>query len=163
MFSTYQKPHNRYLYIPYQSHHRSHVFRAFIRGELIRYTVTNSRAADFQQVSQLFWQRLVARGYPQRFLRPIFDGVAHVDRARYMSQQQQQQQQRRQQRLRGPPVFLTVNDQHAHSRINLGKVINSIYQHYQHVPELVELFGDRIVVAYSNPPCLGRLLVKAAH
>jgi len=35
MFSTYQKPHNKYLYIPFQSHHRSHVFRAFVRGELI--------------------------------------------------------------------------------------------------------------------------------
>ena len=60
-------------------------------------------------------------------------------------------------------MFLTVNDQHAHSRMNLGRVINSIYQRYQHVPELVELFGDRIVVAYSNPPSLSRLLVKAAH
>lgn len=161
LFTTHQKSHSKYLYIPYQSHHRPHVFRAFIRGELIRYAVTNTRQSDFQHMADLFWQRLVIRGYPPRFLQPIFAGVTHDARIRYLQQPSHQQQQRQQRHA--PPVFVAVNDQHAHMRMNLGKVINDVYQQYVHVPELREIFGDRVVVAYRNPPNLGKLLVKANH
>jgi hypothetical protein len=96
VFSTYQKPYNKYLYIPFQSHHRSHVFRAFVRGELIRYVITNTLTTDFLKMADLFRTRLVARGYPMTFLvQPIFDAITHADR-RYYLQQQQQRQQRQQ-------------------------------------------------------------------
>ena len=158
VFTTYQKAHNKYLYIPFQSHHRSHVFRAFIRGELIRYAVTNSRLRGFQQQVELFYQRLVARGYPTKLLGSIFASVAHADRQHYLQQPQQSHTP-----PRAGPVFVTVNDQHAHSRMNLSRVLNDVYHKYQHVPELHDMFGDRVVVAYSNPPSLGKLLVKASH
>jgi len=100
MFSTYQKPHNKYLYIPFQSHHRSHVFRAFVRGELIRYAVTNTLSADFLKVAAVFKQRLLARGYPNSFLQPIFDTITHADRQYYLQQQQHHRQQQQQQQQR---------------------------------------------------------------
>jgi len=56
MFSTYQKPHNKYLK-----------------------------------------QRLLARGYPNSFLQPIFDTITHADRQYYLQQQQHHRQQRQQQ------------------------------------------------------------------
>jgi len=69
--------------------------------------------------------------------------------------QQQQQQQT-------PLVVVVVNDINTHSRMNLSKVINDVYRRYkQSVPDLHELFGDKVVVAYKNPPNLSKLLVRA--
>jgi hypothetical protein len=76
----------------------------------------------------------------------------------------QQQQRRRRQRATGTsPAVVVVNDISTHSRMNLSKVINDVYCRYkQPVPELHQLFGDKIVVAYKNPPNLNSLLVRAA-
>lgn len=158
LLSTYQKPHNKYLYIPAQSHHRTRVFRGFIRAELLRYLVTNTCAADFERVRALFWQRLIDRGYTPGFLQPIFAAVTHGQRASLLAGGSRQQQRRRQ----AAPALVAVNDQHAHSRINLSRVVNDVYQQYRSDPNLQALFGARVVVSYRNPPSLGRLLVRAA-
>jgi len=71
MFSTYQKPHDKYLYIPFQSHHRSHVFRAFVRGELIRYVsvvVTNTLSADFSETGGDVKTTPAGKGLSQQLL-----------------------------------------------------------------------------------------------
>lgn len=163
VFSTYQKPHNKYLYIPFQSHHRSHVFSAFVRGELIRYVITNTLLADFLKMADLFKTRLVARGYPITFLQPIFDAIHHSDRRYYLRQQQQRQQRQQRATTGTSPAMVVVNDISTQSRMNLSKVINDVYCRYKPtVPELHQLFGDKIVVAYKNPPNLSRLLVRAA-
>jgi len=48
-----------------------------------------------------------------------------------------------------------MNDINTHSRMNLSKVIKDVYWLYkQSVPDLHELFGDKVVVAYTNPPNL---------
>ncbi len=82
---TYQKPHDRYLYIHIVSFHRPHIFAAFIRAELLQYAVTNTIASNFAAVAALFWQRLVDRGYAAAQLRPIFARVQHAMRTAYLS------------------------------------------------------------------------------
>jgi hypothetical protein len=161
VFSTYQKPHNKYLYIPYQSHHRLHVFKAFIHGELVRYVVTNTYAADFDKMSAVFWQRLRARGYPPAFLQPLFAAVAHSNRQQYLQQAVRQNAART--ATRAAPVLVMTNGRVERQCMNLGQVVNNVLQQYSHVPELQALFGDRVVVAYRNPPSLRKLLVKAKH
>ena len=48
--------------------------------------------------------------------------------------------------------------------MHLGVVVNRVYEQYKHdVPALAALFGDRVVVAYSNPRSLGKQLVRATH
>lgn len=44
---THQKELNKYLYIPFHSHHHLGMFKSFVRAELIRYVVTNSTACDY--------------------------------------------------------------------------------------------------------------------
>jgi hypothetical protein len=63
-FSTFQKAHNKYMYVPYSSHHRPSVFRALVRGELIRYVVTNTDEHHYVAIAELFKQRILQRGYP---------------------------------------------------------------------------------------------------
>jgi hypothetical protein len=50
--TTYQKPHNQYMYIPYFSFHRRGVFKGFVKAELQRYAVTNTLPADFEHMKQ---------------------------------------------------------------------------------------------------------------
>ena len=62
-FKTFQKPQNRYLYIPPTSYHNSSVFSNLIVSELKRYCITCSITSDFTTMKVLFFERLQRRGY----------------------------------------------------------------------------------------------------
>jgi hypothetical protein len=68
----YQKPQNKYLYLPPHSFHNKAIFPAFIRSEIARYRLRCSADADFQSVTTAFFQRLLDRGYTASFLTPLF-------------------------------------------------------------------------------------------
>ena len=106
-----------------------------------------------------FRQRLRDRGYPAAFLQPILDTVKRTDRQRYL------QQPITDSTTGSPaPVLVFCNGQYERLRMHLGVVVNRVYEQYKHdVPALAALFGDRVVVAYSNPPSLGKQLVRAMH
>ena len=65
---TFQKPQNKYLYIPPTSYHDSRVFANLIASELKRYCITCSVVSDFTAIKQLFFERLVQRGYSREFI-----------------------------------------------------------------------------------------------
>lgn len=71
-FKTFQKPVNKYLYLPYFSNHPPSTIRGFIKGELIRYSRTNSLYPYELAMRSLFYDRLLARGYPKAYLNSIF-------------------------------------------------------------------------------------------
>jgi hypothetical protein len=71
-FKTFQKPVNKYLYLPYFSNHPPSTIRGFIIGELKRYSRTNSQYQNELAIRDLFLKRLLARGYPKSYLRDIF-------------------------------------------------------------------------------------------
>ena len=79
-FSTFQKPLNKYLYIPLESFHPSSNDKAFIKGELMRYVRNSSSFASFAETREKFWKRLRVRGYPFRFLLPLFRAIRYSDR-----------------------------------------------------------------------------------
>ena len=133
------------------------MFIAFITGELIRYAVTNSKESDFKQICDVFWQRLLARGYPSSFMKPIFAGVKHADRHQYLQRPTANSSST-------APVLVVTNGQYEQQRMRLGRVVNAVYEKYKaSIPEPADLFGDRVAVAYRNPPTLGKLLVNAKH
>lgn len=84
-FSTFQKPLNKYLYIPFESFHPGSNKKAFIRGELMRYTRNSSTFEAFSETRAKFWKRLRLRGYPIRFLLPIFREVKYSNRSMWLS------------------------------------------------------------------------------
>ena len=85
-FSTFQKPLNKYLYIPFESFHPSSNKKAFIKGELIRYARNSSSFRAFSETREKFWKRLRVRGYPLRFLLPLFREIRYSDRRRWLIQ-----------------------------------------------------------------------------
>ena len=61
--SLYQKPHNKYQYIPTQSQHKSSIYKNFILQELKRYQLSCSLHSDFLIIVKQFKKRLEKRGY----------------------------------------------------------------------------------------------------
>lgn len=84
---TYQKSLNKYLYVPFCSYHPIHCKKGFITSELKRYLIRSSDAHSFSTLRQLFYDRLRARGYPNRFLRPLFESVCFSARDTLLQRQ----------------------------------------------------------------------------
>jgi hypothetical protein len=88
-FTCYQKPLNKYLYIPKSSSHPPSLKRGFIKGELIRYARNSSTQEDFNKMSTLFQQRLHARGYSKAYLSKILLSISYSDRPAFVNPQDQ--------------------------------------------------------------------------
>jgi len=159
--STFQKPHNRYLYIPYNSFHRRAVFKGFVKAELLRYAVTNTLEADFNRMKGLFYDRLRARGYPAAALDTWFAQVQHGDRVKQLDSSLCAANSPQS----VPPVLVLPNGQFEMS-ISLANVINNVFARYKHHEAVSALFGGtnaRLLVAYSKNPSLGARFIKASH
>jgi hypothetical protein len=158
--TTYQKPHNQYMYIPYFSFHRRGVFKGFVKAELQRYAVTNTLPADFEHMKALFMQRLVDRGYPVCTLRKWFAAVPHSCRAELLL------------RLVGirrkagvPPVLVLPNGQFEMTA-HIAAVVNRVYAAHRHEPDVAKIFGGataKLIVAYTKNRSLGARLIRARH
>lgn len=70
--SIYQKPLNKYHYISPLSSHAPHMFTGFIKGELTRYCRLSSNPFTYNHTKELFYQRLIQRGYPRKMLNRLF-------------------------------------------------------------------------------------------
>ena len=68
----YQKPSNKYLYLPPSSAHKGHILKNFIRNELIRYRLYNTLPEDFHRCRSEFFIRLRKRGYSPKLLASAF-------------------------------------------------------------------------------------------
>lgn len=74
---THQKSLNKYLYIPFNSYHSLHQKKGFIIGELMRYIRNSSTLNAFLLTRNLFYTRLLNRGYSTQFLNPIFKSIIY--------------------------------------------------------------------------------------
>jgi hypothetical protein len=80
----FQKPMNKYLYIPWSSGHPDHVKKAFIKAEMTRFATICSRSEDFEAIKQKFIMNLRRRGYPEYILRIWAKQVSFLDRPRIL-------------------------------------------------------------------------------
>jgi hypothetical protein len=79
-FRVYQKPMNRFLYIPWSSAHPIGAKKGFIIGELTRYARNCTFKLDFLRIRSDFKTRLQLRGYPNAFIETIFNKVTYENR-----------------------------------------------------------------------------------
>ena len=85
MLQNFQKPLNKNLYIAFESFHPTSKRRAFIKGELMRYTRNSSTFTSFGEMRALFWKCLRLRGNPAKFLLPIFREINYSNRLGWFS------------------------------------------------------------------------------
>jgi hypothetical protein len=81
-FRSFQKPQNKFLYIPFDSTHPPHCFKGFIKAELSRHLRNNTLRPDFTHIKQEFFVRLENRGYPIRNLLRWFNQITFDQRLR---------------------------------------------------------------------------------
>lgn len=148
-FSTFQKLMNRYLYLPPFTNHPRLTLKGFIKGELIRYLRTNTSPEDFFSMKSLFWKRLVARGYPRRFLKPIFAQVASYDRDKWLSRTPKDEAFRK--------VIPLVIPFSRHPVT--PKLVAEVFKLNDHFA--TELLNIRLLVAFKKPPSLFNLVCRS--
>ena len=59
---VYQKPENKYLYIPYKSAHPRHTIKNYVIGELKRYVRVNTEELNFLKIKNRFFLRMLTAG-----------------------------------------------------------------------------------------------------
>jgi hypothetical protein len=83
-FEMYQKPMNRYQYLPFNSAHSVKVKLGWIKGELIRYTRNCSCIEKFDEIKTKFYNRLRKRGYKEDFILFVFADFYYGRRSEYL-------------------------------------------------------------------------------
>jgi hypothetical protein len=73
--TLYQKPINKYQYIPYSSSHLQHILKNFVKTEIARYESYVTDKEELLNIISKFYKRLSIRGYPPQFLSKIFNEI----------------------------------------------------------------------------------------
>ena len=82
---TFQKKLNLYQYLHFSSEHPRSVFKAFIKGECIRYIKTNYTEESYIATVFSFRKCLLRRDYPAIFVEKATDTVKYSDRQNYLN------------------------------------------------------------------------------
>ena len=83
--ATFAKHINAYLYIAFNSCVPKSIKRSFITAEIQRHLRRCSDPGDYYAELCKFYNRLRARGYPQRFLQPLFENCpSHHQRSTFL-------------------------------------------------------------------------------
>ena len=72
---VYQKPENRYMYIPFKSAHPRHTIKNYILGELKRYVRINTDELNFLKIRNNFFLRMRNRGFNKHKLSLWFSEI----------------------------------------------------------------------------------------
>ena len=82
---VFQKPMNKFLYIPYTSFHRKVTLTGFIGTEVRRFIRISSDELAFLDTLVFFVRNLRARGYPSTFIIDALEGIEYARRAEYLT------------------------------------------------------------------------------
>ena len=74
---VYQKPENRYMYIPYKS---AHPIKNYVLGKLKRYVRINTEELNYQKIKNKFIHRMRNRGFNKNVLAKWFSQVKYLNR-----------------------------------------------------------------------------------
>ena len=81
---VYQKPENKYMYIPYKSAHPRHTIKNYVIGELKRYVRVNTEELNFLKIKNRFFLRMRNRGFNKIKLSHWFSEVKFSSRAKFL-------------------------------------------------------------------------------
>lgn len=151
-YQTYQKPLNSYAYIPYKSKHPTSLKKGFIKGELIRHSINNSCELTFNIQKKLFRRRLVQRGYPEHFLRHIFNQVPFDYTKTIIST-----------KTTTPICPIIIRYTEPNSKVNIKQIllslINQLPEEHQHTADWLKSLN--FIMSFRSSPNLKTLLTRS--
>lgn len=150
---TYQKPMNRYSYLPACSYHSDAMKRAFIKGEAIRYVRSNSQLEAYLELLQSFKDRLEARGYAKRFIDQALADVHYHKRQAYLSEKE---------KSTDIPLLFHIEANPAIDQSQIRKALDEFTRKTNLDPEVPRcVSAERITICTSLPAKLQRKVLKA--
>jgi hypothetical protein len=150
--NTFQKPLNKYSYLPYKSYHTPNMKTGFIKGEAIRHARLCSRKKDFNKMISLFTIRLQRRGYPLHIIQNSLKQVKFNLRAQYISTKNKQN--------KIPYIFkILYNPKVKHWK--LREELNNFSHRISKITNLPKTLKQKITICYSLPPPLHKKILKA--
>ena len=83
--APYAKKFNKFLYLPFMSHHPIHMKKAFCKSLITSLIINSSSFKIFLSELSVCYDRLRARGYPLSLLKPIFSSISYADRRKMLA------------------------------------------------------------------------------
>jgi hypothetical protein len=158
--TTFQKVMNKYLYLPFTSHHPKHVFTGVIVGELIRYVVTNTRESDYMRMALMFKDRLTRRGYPASLFDACAEKVSFSKRAEYLYGSRKTADNK----AYTTAFYTQFSLMHTARDVNVKCLLNEALARHYHHPKVQKLYPEgHIPLVYKKGRSLGQELVSAKH
>jgi len=153
-FRPYRKPGNAYAYLPFTSFHGRHTFRGWILAELLRILTHSSSPDVWLEEGRAFYHWLVARGYPQWYLRTVFLEVTWERRSQILARSKTKNSEFFETyracvlTLRNAPEWPQLRER---LDLKLTELVESTFQ---------DIFPPRAFLAQSNAPRLGSILKR---
>jgi len=147
-FNNYQKPFSKFLYLPFNSFHPKSVKVGFIFSELQRYVRTCSFFEDFIFIKDLFWKRLRSRGYPIRFLKPIFGYVNFDDRKNYLKEKQKENEN---------PIVIKLPNNEKFAKLSTKDILKDTDYEYLRKRNII----PRLVLCWTKNKNLGEMVTSS--
>jgi reverse transcriptase-like protein len=143
----FQKPMSIFQYIPFQSFHKPDQKLNWITAELERFWFISSQFHHFNQVCYLFWHRLRQRGYPSHIIAKIFNNFkfSHWDGHQKLFPQKPQPSTQQH------TFFLKLEYNPTWMNFKLQMIL----------PTEIPNPNWKFIISWSNPPNMGKKLVKA--
>ena len=150
---VFQKPLNRYAYLPWKSYHTRAQKQGFIKAETLRYARICSSRKDFHHMRKLFTLRLQRRGYPLSIIHQAMNKVRWEQRIYNLF---------RKKTNKGliPFLFKTeFNPIIEHKQIR--RCLDVFTKDLEKVTGLPQTLKERITICYSLPPTMHSLILRA--
>jgi hypothetical protein len=162
-FKLFQKPANKYLYIPPFSNHPTAMLKNIIIQELCRYRLFCSFDSDFEEFSAKFKQRLIQRGYSPYFLQPLFALTPNrndlLEKNRLIVQRHYKLSSNKNTNDANLKPIITLNVPKCFSTVNLNKQFFNIPHHITNLSRYIKVFSaNNIVIGKSLGPSIARIL-----
>jgi hypothetical protein len=156
----YQKPQNKYLYLPQFSFHNGPIFKAFINAELNRIMFNCTCESDYITNKELFRSRLLKRTYNSDFLNSIFN----LPRNRQLLFDKIVSRQLKYNNIisKRPIIFKTIFDQES-TQINLKQCL-ILPKDITSDPTAHKIFNfENPIICYKKSPSLGQKFSRTKY
>ena len=160
--TLYQKPMNKYLFLPFQSAHPLSVFKAWITCYIQRIRVLCSIDEMFETHKEKFRNRLRRRGYPIKFLDQIF-GEQHSRNILLLKQQTRTKRNNKSNNVAYKAAFILPLCEYTERIKQPIKKCLRVTTAFQQDPHFKDILGNRKtpMIIYDTQRNLGQILVRA--
>ncbi|XP_038051962.1 uncharacterized protein LOC119724781 [Patiria miniata] len=151
---VFTKPTETYQYLERTSSHPNHVFKGFIKGEILRYARNTNNEDDFLQKVQSFEEKLLKRGYNQADIHKCKQSIDFSQRKSMIHTEQVKTQKEL------PLVFTTTYNPHV-KHMDIKRALSRHWHLISGNPTLKEVFPKPPLVAYKIAENIKKRLVRA--